>query len=205
MIGIINYGLGNPGSIINMLKKIGVEAVLTSDEEILRNADKLILPGVGAFDAGMHNLTEKALIPLLNQLVLGDKKPILGICLGMQLLGKSSEEGVLPGLGWIDFKNTRFNLNEDNPSFKIPHMGWNTIVPQADHSLLHNMNQDTRFYFVHSYHAVCRDVSNVLTKTEYGYSFASAVMQDNIYGVQFHPEKSHRFGMHLLKNFVECC
>ena len=203
MITIIDYGLGNLGSMINMLKKIGAIAIVSSDHDTIAKADKLILPGVGSFDTGMRNLTERNMITLLNNLVLEEKIPILGVCLGMQLLSRKSEEGNLPGLGWIDAETIRFNFQDANSDLKIPHMGWNQISVRQSHPLFTDIEAMNRFYFVHSYHAVCVNPGNILATTSYGVDFTSAVVKDNIMGVQFHPEKSHKFGMRLLKNFVE--
>ena len=203
MIVIINYGLGNLGSIANMLRKIGVEAQVSSEVSAIEKADKLILPGVGAFDRGMTNLKESDLLPILNKKVLEDKTPILGICLGMQLLGKGSEEGSQHGLGWLDAEIVRFQLNRENSSLRIPHMGWNMLNITRPHPIFAGIEVENRFYFVHSYHMVCGKEENILAKTQYGCSFTSAIGNGNILGVQFHPEKSHRFGMRLLKNFAE--
>ena len=203
MIIIINYGLGNLGSIANMLRKIGVEAQVSSEVSAIEKSDKLILPGVGAFDRGMTNLRESNLLPILNKKVLEDKTPILGICLGMQLLGKGSEEGSQPGLGWVDAEIVRFQLNRENSSLRIPHMDWNMLNIVRSHPIFMGLEQENRFYFVHSYHMVCTREENILAKTKYGFSFTSVVGNGNILGVQFHPEKSHRFGMRLLKNFAE--
>lgn len=201
---IIDYGLGNLKSIYNMLVKIGENAKISSDYTEILEADKLILPGVGAYDAGIKNLRKNNLFEILNKAVLVKKKPILGICLGMQLLGKYSEEGKEQGLGWIDFYCKKFEFETDY-NLKIPHVGWNYVDIVHDNNLIPNNKDKNRFYFVHSYHAVCKNYDNVIMETEYGYKFASAVKKDNIYGVQFHPEKSHRFGLQLLKNFVENC
>jgi len=203
MIVVVDYGLGNLGSIANMLKKIGAHAVVSSDPAVVEKADKLILPGVGAFDAGMKNLETRGLIPLLNYRVLEQKTPILGVCLGMQLLCKRSEEGQLPGLGWLGAEVIRFNFDGNIANLKIPHMGWNTLAVRQPHPLFADLEAENRFYFVHSYHVVCADMGNVLAQTNYGFDFASAVVKDNIMGVQFHPEKSHKFGMRLYKNFAE--
>lgn len=207
MVVVIDYGLGNLGSILNMLKKIGAEVVISSNPAVILEADKLILPGVGAFDQGMKNLRQSGLQNVLEQKVIGEKTPILGICLGMQLFAKASEEGVEPGLGWLDCKFVRFSFEDDkHKRFKIPHMGWNYIRrKQLDNPLLADLTEKTRFYFVHSYHAVCENEEDIMTVTDYGYCFTSAVAKGNIWGVQFHPEKSHRFGMQLLKNFMERC
>jgi imidazole glycerol-phosphate synthase subunit HisH len=202
MIVIVDYGMGNLGSIANMLKKIGAEAAISSNVSIVEQADKLILPGVGAFDNGMNNLKELGLIPVLNRKVLEENTPILGICLGMQLITKSSEEGTLPGLGWVDAKTVRFRFDKMQTNLKVPHMGWNTITINQPCQVFNDMYEEPRFYFVHSYHAVCNNEKNVLSTTHYGYDFTSSIVSDNIVGTQFHPEKSHKFGMLLLKNFA---
>lgn len=205
MIVVVDYGVGNLSSILNMLKKVRAEAVVSSEASIIERANKLILPGVAAFDYGMKNLGDRGLISLLNVKVLQDKIPILGVCLGMQLFTQHSEEGQLPGLGWLDAKTVRFKFENPNIHLKIPHMGWNNIVIRQSNPIFTDMDKESRFYFVHSYHVICTDMSTVLAETEYGYNFTSAVVKENIIGVQFHPEKSHKFGMKLLKNFVECC
>ena len=203
MITIIDYGLGNLGSMLNMFKKIGAEACIASDPTVVEKADKLILPGVGSFDAGMQRLESRGLIPILERMVLDKKIPILGVCLGMQLLSKRSEEGQLPGLGWLDAETERFQFCGINATLKIPHMGWNQISVKQEHPLFADLQHYNRFYFVHSYHVVCEKAENILATTHYGFDFTSAVIKENIMGVQFHPEKSHKFGMLLLKNFVE--
>lgn len=204
MIVVVDYGVGNLSSIGNMLKKIGAEAIISSDRNVIASADKLILPGVGAFDNGIQNLKDRNLVDVLNERVLGAKVPILGICLGMQLLTKSSEEGKLPGLGWIEAETKKFSLELVNSSLKIPHMGWNFVeVLREDSYLFSDMPEESRFYFVHSYHVVCSNPSDVVALTKHGYQFSSVVQKGNILGVQFHPEKSHKFGMKLLKNFSE--
>jgi glutamine amidotransferase len=202
MITIVDYKTGNLGSIQNILKKIGESSVVTSDPDIITNATKLILPGVGAFDTGMTNLIDLNLIDILNQKVLVERIPVLGICLGMQLLSKRSEEGVLPGLGWIDADTVRFNF-KDTQNFKIPHMGWNFIKQEKDSFLFKDMYDDARFYFVHSYYVSPKDPEDILCSTNYEIRFTSVIEKENIIGAQFHPEKSHKFGMKLLKNFVE--
>jgi glutamine amidotransferase len=203
MIVIIDYGMGNLGSILNMLKKIGAPASVSADAREIANADKLILPGVGAFDTGMKRLNELNLIDLLNDKVRVRKTPTLGVCLGMQLLMQKSEEGLLPGLGWIDGETVRFRFDPQETHLKIPHMGWNTISIKRQGVPFRDMPPDARFYFVHSYHVTCEHEEDVLTTTEYGYEFVSGLQRENIMGAQFHPEKSHKFGMKLLKNFVE--
>lgn len=201
MIGIIDYGLGNLGSIQNMLKVIGAKSVISSDITILEKCDKYILPGVGAFDAGMSQLTEKGLADFVKKIATIDKKPILGICLGMQLLGRRSDEGELEGLGLIPFETVRFQL--ENTNLKIPHMGWDVVDLKKNNPLVKNLKGKQRYYFVHSFHAKCDCEENILMTCDYGYKFAAAVCKNNVMGVQFHPEKSHDFGMALLKNFVE--
>lgn len=202
MIAVIDYGVGNVGSIINMLKKIGIPSMITNDINQIEKADKLILPGVGAFDVGMKRLNESGLGDAIKKHVIEDQKPLLGICLGMQLLGRKSEEGKKEGLGLIPFDNKRF-IFDDDTQLKIPHMGWDiTITIAKDDPLVEGLASSQRYYFVHSYHAVCDSEENVLMRCDYGYSFIAAVKKDNIYGVQFHPEKSHRFGMAFLENFA---
>ncbi len=201
MIVIIDYDMGNLGSIKNMLHRIGCdEVVISRDHNDIIRADKLILPGVGAFDQGVNNLIRFDLFDTIKKAVVEDGKIIMGICLGMQLLGRRSEEGVETGLNLIPFDSIRFRLGND---YKIPHMGWSDIEIEKDDPITDNMhNVEQRFYFVHSYHAQCDNESDVLMNCEYGYKFAAAVSCDNVYGFQFHPEKSHKYGMELLKNFV---
>ncbi len=203
MIAIIDYGLGNLGSIANMLKVIGEKSVITSDAEKIKAADKLILPGVGAFDAGMSHLNESGLVDVIKSEAAAGK-PILGICLGMQLLGLSSEEGELPGLGLIDFTCKRFDIPEEM-GLKVPHMGWDVVDFKKQVPLLDGIEGRQRYYFVHSYHAMCKHYEDVMMTCDYGYEFACAVNKGNVYGVQFHPEKSHDFGMRLFENFVKKC
>lgn len=202
MITIIDYNTGNLGSIQNILKRIGSESIVTSDKNRIAEATKLILPGVGAFDTGMRNLMELDLLGILNKKVIEEKIPVLGICLGMQLLSGGSEEGQLRGLSWIDATTIRFRF-VDTLEYKIPHMGWNFIKLHKDGKLFDGMYPDPRFYFVHSYYFKAQNESDILSTTTYESEFTSAVEKDNILGVQFHPEKSHKFGMKLLKNFVD--
>jgi glutamine amidotransferase len=199
MITIIDYGMGNLGSIKNMLKKIGVDSEITNNIEVIDRAKKIILPGVGSFDRAMENLKSLNLIDILNKKALFDKVPVLGICLGMHLLAKDSEEGNLPGLGWINANVLKFISS----SLKIPHMGWNIAEIKKKNSLFENMYSEPRCYFVNSYYFRCNDLKDIITNTEYGIDFTSSVCNDNIMGVQFHPEKSHKFGMKLLENFAK--
>jgi len=204
VIAIVDVGIGNLGSILNMFRKIGVEACISSKVSEIAIADKLILPGDGSFNVGMRNLKGSGLMEALRRKVVDQDVPILGICLGMQILGKSSEEGQeeLPGLGWIDAYSVKFRF-ETLSHLRVPHMGWNTVRVVGDSPLFRNMGDEPRFYFVHSYHLVCTDPRDVLAVTNHGYDFVSSIKRGNIYGTQFHPEKSHRFGMTLLKNFAD--
>lgn len=201
MITIIDYNAGNIKSIQNMLRRIGVNANISSNSEEIEKAEKLILPGVGSFDYGMENLKSSGLINTLSQKVITEKTPILGICLGAQMLGNKSEEGRKKGLGWINMDVIKFNKTALPNDLKIPHMNWNEIKIQKKSTLLSGLNNDSRFYFVHSYHMKPNNTDDVLTTSNYGYDFVSAVEKNNIYGVQFHPEKSHKYGMKLLENF----
>lgn len=201
VIVIVDYGMGNLGSIQNMLKKIGVEALLSSDKDVIKNADKLILPGVGAFDSGIENINRLGLIPILNEKVITKKTPILGICLGMQLFAKKSEEGTVPGLGWVDAEVIKFRTEQEKTNMKIPHIGWNYIRTTKESKLFNDMNGEERFYFVHSYHLEPKNKDDIIALTHYGYYFTSAIETGNIVGVQYHPEKSHKYGMKLLHNF----
>lgn len=200
MITIVNYGLGNLGSIVNMFKRIGVPSKVTDRIDEVDQAEKLLLPGVGAFDVAISMIHEKGLMEVLNKKAMLDKIPVLGICLGMQLLTRGSEEGKLPGLGWVPADTKRFPNKE---GLKVPHMGWNVVHPVTNSMLTNNLLESSRFYFVHSYYVQVDDSKYSLLRTDYGISFDSAVQNDNIYGAQFHPEKSHRFGMQILKNFSE--
>lgn len=202
MIHIIDYGAGNISSIQNMLKKIGADAVITSDPSEIRDAKKIILPGVGSFDSGMKLLKNQGWIEILNKKVLIDKTVVLGVCLGVQLMCKQSEEGKELGLGWIDADVVRFNNKKAAEQIRVPHMGWNSVEQVKDVSLL-NMNEEHRFYFVHAFHLANVAEEDKWLQTHYGYDFISGIQKENIYGVQFHPEKSHRYGMELYKNFSE--
>lgn len=200
MITIVDYGLGNLGSIKNMFKRVGVESEIQSNLAAIECAEKLLLPGVGKFDAAMSRINQSGLRQVLDRKALEDKVPILGICLGMQLLTKGSEEGSLGGLGWIDAYAKRFRAHKH---LKVPHMGWNLVQPSNSNVLIEALPAEPRFYFVHSYYVQTLNPENSLLRTNYGDDFDSGIVSKNIYGVQFHPEKSHKFGMALFKQFAE--
>ncbi|UWH26751.1 imidazole glycerol phosphate synthase subunit HisH [Aeromonas veronii] len=203
-IGIIDCGVGNIASIANMIKKIGGQSIICKSPADLNGIDKLILPGVGSFDHGMKKLRDGGWIEPLNELVLGKGIPVLGICLGMQLMGTRSDEGKATGLGWVDAEVVSFDRAKIS-TLKVPHMGWNAINIEKKHPLFSDGNEieELRYYFVHSYHMSCNVSEDVLATTNYGYKFTCAFATKNIMGVQFHPEKSHRFGMRLFKLFLE--
>jgi len=201
MIGIINYGLGNLFSVQKAFNRLGLKTKIISDPNDIRQVDKLILPGVGYFSFGMEKLKSLNWLETLNEKVLREKTPILGICLGMQLMTKKSQEGEATGLGWFDAETIRFDFNDLNEAPKIPHMGWNTVDFIKDHPLFAGIAEEAYFYFAHSYYVKLNDKSDLLGATEYGLKFASIINRDNLYGVQFHPEKSHKNGLQLLKNF----
>jgi glutamine amidotransferase len=197
MIVVVDYDMGNVGSIANMMKKIGHTVQVSADPETIRKADRLIIPGVGHFDAGMQNIRARGLVDVLNEKVVAQRTPVLGICLGMQLLGDKSGEGDSAGLGWIPSESVRFS----NEALRVPHMGWSEVA-QTDHWLFAGEPADMRFYFVHSYHVVCKEPADRIATASYGIDFSAAIARGHIVGVQFHPEKSHRFGMQLLRNFA---
>ena len=199
MIAIVDYGLGNVAAIANIYKRLNIEAVLASTASALRDADRLILPGVGSFDWAMRCLARSGLRDVLDDLVMGARRPVLGICGGMQMMAKKSAEGVEPGLGWIAASVERL---PSAPGLMLPHMGWNDVAPIGASPLMNGLNTDARFYFLHSYYFVPRDESVVIATADYGQPFACAVQSRNVFGVQFHPEKSHGWGIALLKNFT---
>ena len=202
MIAIIDYGLGNVRSVFGAVKKVGFEPILTADYDTLAKAEKLILPGVGAFGNGMNNLRELGLVDILNELVITKKKPLLGICLGAQLLSKVSYEfGKHAGLGWLDAEVIR--LEPKNEDIRIPHVGWNDFQKTKDSILTNDIPSDALFYYVHSYHIKCNNLSIIAGTCHYGVTFTAAVIQDNIYATQFHPEKSQISGLKMLQNFLE--
>ena len=201
MITIIDYGMGNLGSVLNMFKKIGVQAQATSSPKEIDRAVKILLPGVGAFDNAMKRIKELQLKEVLDKKALQDKIPVLGICLGMQLLTNSSEEGSEPGLGWIPGKTIKFRFSKEE-NLKIPHMGWNLVSKKNESPLTEDFDKEARFYFVHSYYVKVENPLHSILTTSYGHEFDSGIQKDNIFGAQFHPEKSHRFGMKLFENFA---
>ena len=202
-VAIVDYGMGNVGSIRNMLRKVGARPVVASSPEALDGAEKIVLPGVGSFDQGMEKLKASGFSDALEHLVIQNGVPILGICLGMQLFTRASEEGNLPGLGWLNARTVRFQRDRIPAALRIPHMGWNTVFARKSSPLLDGLSDEQRFYFLHSYHVVCETDADILTETEYGYPFVSAFSRGNILGAQFHPEKSHNFGMTFFRRFVE--
>lgn len=200
MITIIDYGMGNLGSVLNMFKRVGAKAHITSDLDEIYKASKILLPGVGSFDAAIERICASGMKEALNHKALVQRVPILGICLGMQLLTDASEEGKLPGLGWIKGGAYHFKGRIDG-ELKVPHMGWNITYPKRATGLTDNLEGEVCFYFVHSYFVRVEDEQDSMMKTTYGLEFDSAIVKDNIFGAQFHPEKSHKFGMTLFKNF----
>lgn len=200
MIVIVDYGMGNLGSMVNIFKRIGVQASIESEPEQIAKARKLILPGVGAFDAAMNRIGNvPGLREVLDMKALNERIPVLGVCLGMQLLTQGSEEGRLPGLGWIPGATYRFPIDL---GLKVPHMGWNVAMPVSASPLTQALGEEPRYYFVHSYFVRAQNPSHSLLRTHYGLDFDSGISSDNIFGLQFHPEKSHRFGMKILQNFA---
>ena len=204
MIAIVDYGLGNLASVLNMLRRVGGDAMVTSSPAAIRSASKLILPGVGAFDAGMRNIRTRGLESILQEMALERRVPVLGVCLGMQLLSHFSSEGIEPGLGWLDAHTLKIEPDSAFPQLRLPHMGWNRVqVVNPAHPLLaDSAPPEPRYYFAHSYHVVCRDPGDIVATVTHGAVMTAIVGKGNIMGTQFHPEKSHRFGMALLANFV---
>lgn len=203
MVTIVDYKAGNLASIQNMLRKIGVASRISDKAEEILAAGKLILPGVGSFDHGMQQLNGSGLRPALDKAVLENKTPILGICLGVQLFTQGSEEGQEAGLGWVQGRTRKFAFGDNPQELKIPHMGWTEVSFSPDAALFKGMPADSRFYFVHAYHLELEQPAGEMVSSHYGYPFAAGLQHENIYGVQFHPEKSHKYGMQLLSNFAK--
>ncbi len=204
MLVIIDYGMGNLRSVHKAFKRVGADVVISSDVNQISAADKLVLPGVGHFKTGMENLHKSGILPILNERVIENKVPILGICLGMQLFTSHSEEGDAQGLNWIEGNTIRFQFTGTNNNLlKVPHIGWNSIQQKKQHGVIKNIPENEHFYFVHSYFVKAASEEHVLCTTEYGHTFHSALCKNNITGVQFHPEKSHHAGLQLLRNFLE--
>ena len=202
MIHVVDYGLGNVQAFLTMFKRLGFDAIRAKTASDLIGASKIILPGVGAFDYAIELLDQSGMRPVLETLVLKDKVPVLGICVGMQIMGTSSEEGRLAGLGWVPGKVRSFRSNEQSAILPLPHMGWNDVQPKSGLPLFTELESDARFYFLHSYFFECDEPSHTAAIASYGLDFSCAVSAGNVCGVQFHPEKSHHFGAQLLKNFA---
>jgi glutamine amidotransferase len=203
MIHVVDYGLGNVQAFLTLYKRLGFEATRAKTAVDLAGASKIILPGVGAFDHAIELLDQSGMRPTLETLVLQEKVPVLGICVGMQILASSGDEGFLPGLGWVPGKVRSFRSDERSASLPLPHMGWNDVKSKSSVPIFAGFESDARFYFLHSYFFECDEPSHDAATASYGLDFSCAVSAGNVYGVQFHPEKSHHFGMKLLKNFAE--
>ena len=201
MISIVDYGLGNVQAFANIYKRLNIPVTVARSAEDLRNADKVILPGVGAFDWAMTRLNDSGMRDTLESLVAAGRSQVLGVCVGMQMMARSSEEGTLEGLGWIDAEVRKFSIA--TPDGRLPHMGWNDVAPRVGDGLFRELGTGAQFYFLHSYYVAPRNAGVVLAVTDYQQTFASSVGARNVYGVQFHPEKSHRWGIQLLRNFAE--
>ena len=202
MITIIDYGIGNVFAFQNVFKRLNIPSKIAKCENDLMGSSKLILPGVGHFDYAMSQLNKSGMRDRLDELVLTEKIPVIGICVGMQMMAKKSDEGTLDGLCWIDAYVKKFDEATINHHTKLPHMGWNDVKPNENHPLFRGLEQEAIFYFLHSFYFKCSNQENSVSKTDYGINFSSSVQYDNIYGIQFHPEKSHSYGERLLKNFA---
>lgn len=203
MITIVDFGLGNIGAFADAHRRLGIPLRIARKSEELKGATKIILPGVGAFDNTMEKLQASGMRDTLDELVLGRRVPVVGVCVGMQMLASSSEEGELPGLGWIEGEVRKFEANSPDHSICVPHMGWNNIEPKKSIPLFDGLDFGARFYFLHSFYLACRKSEDVAAVTSHGREFVSAVSSGNVYGVQFHPEKSHGWGLRLLENFAK--
>lgn len=203
MITIIDYGLGNIGAFVNVYERLNIKTNVARNVVDIKDSTKLILPGVGSFDFAMSQFNNSGMRECVEKKVLDEKVPIVGICVGMQMLAKSSDEGKLPGLGWIDGDVKLFDISKIPYATRLPHMGWNSITPVGNSMLMQGFDSNSRFYFLHSYYFICNREEDITSRTEYGISYASSVNRDNIYGIQFHPEKSHANGVRLLYNFAK--
>ncbi len=203
MITIIDYGLGNISAFQNVYKRLDIPTKIAKSVEDLQDVEKLILPGVGAFDYAMSQLNNSGMRERLDELVLKQKIPVIGICVGMQIMGNKSDEGQLEGLKWIDANVRKFDESTIHQRTKLPHMGWNDVYPKNNHPLFEGLEKDAIFYFLHSYYFECKNEEDILANSDYGVLFASAAHHDNIFGIQFHPEKSHQYGERLLHNFAK--
>tara|TARA_B100000780_G_scaffold246478_1_gene191013 strand:- start:65 stop:679 length:615 start_codon:yes stop_codon:yes gene_type:complete len=203
MITIIDYGVGNIFAFQNVFKRLNISSKIAKCVEDLKEVDKLILPGVGHFDHAMSQLNNSGMRERIDELVLVEKKPVIGICVGMQMMANKSDEGTLDGLGWIDANVKKFNEITIQHHTKLPHMGWNDVKPNENHPLFKGLEQESMFYFLHSFYFNCKDPKNIISTTDYGINFASSVNKENIFGIQFHPEKSHSYGEKLLENFAK--
>lgn len=202
MIALVNYGLGNIQAFANIYKRLNIPVVIADTADELAQAKKIILPGVGAFDWAMNLLNESGMRECLDDLVMVQKRPVLGVCVGMQMMARRSDEGILPGLGWIDAEVKRFDETLFTQKTHLPHMGWNDVLPQRTDCLFKDMDTNPRFYFLHSYYFLPVKTDDILAITDYNGPFASVVRSGNVFGTQFHPEKSHQWGIQLLKNFA---
>lgn len=203
MITIVDYGVGNIQAFVNIYNELGIPCSLAKTKSELENAERLILPGVGHFDFAMKKLKDSGMIPALNQLVMGDKIPVLGICVGMQMMANSSDEGILPGLGWIDSEIKKIDTTTLNQKTLLPHMGWNSVQQKKKNIFFDDTESLKEFYFLHSFCMKCKDANDVLAVANYGEEFAAIVQKNNIVGIQCHPEKSHLVGTQFLQNFTK--
>lgn len=203
MITIIDYGVGNINAFVNVYKRVNVPTKIAKIAADLEDAQKIILPGVGHFDHAMSELIKSGMREKLDELVMVKKTPVIGICVGMQMMGNSSDEGKLPGLGWIDASIKKFDETKIKQVTRLPHMGWNDVQPLISNPLFDGLEKDALFYFLHSYYFECNDPKDILATSDYGGKFACAAHHENIYGIQFHPEKSHHYGETLLHNFAK--
>ena len=202
MIAIVNYGLGNVQAIANIYHKLGVPAVLATSAEQIESAERIVLPGVGAFDRAMGQLDESGMREALQAAVIGNRKPVLGICVGMQMLAERSDEGDAAGLGWVKGEVRKFDVSRFQQQTHLPHMGWNDVAPVGGDPLFTELDNGARFYFLHSFYFSPANAGDVIARADYNGPFACAVRSGNVFGVQFHPEKSHQWGIQLLRNFA---